>query len=232
MPTYARTHARPPARTHSPCPVHVPHACCGLLCCCAAHRPGAEVLLYDGRPNGELMLCTGAVEESNPSDFTTFKAALLGADKYYAMKAQILESLGLGPTEAFPVYNDRMPVQLFNYLRLARVADPALFAKVRCGQPGFGPGFGPGRLHPACPILRCAACGMRHAGQLRHQHGVGYVSLLPVPLATCCWAWRGAAHTDDDERATKIGAARHRAAAWVQYSVLCAVLCCVCADPV
>ncbi len=47
------------------------------------------------------------------------------------MKSQILETLGFGPKEQFPVYVDRFPNQLLAYLRLSRVADPALFAKVR-----------------------------------------------------------------------------------------------------
>ena len=44
---------------------------------------------------------------------------------------QILESLGFNAKEVFPVCADRMPLQLLAYLRLSRVADPALFAKVQ-----------------------------------------------------------------------------------------------------
>lgn len=33
--------------------------------------------------------------------------------------------------ERFPVFADRMPLQLLAYIRLSRVSDPALFAKVR-----------------------------------------------------------------------------------------------------
>jgi histone-lysine N-methyltransferase SETD3 len=33
--------------------------------------------------------------------------------------------------QAFPVFRDRMPVQLLAYLRLARLTDTALLAKVR-----------------------------------------------------------------------------------------------------
>lgn len=52
--------------------------------------------------------------------------------RYFMMKQQILESMGLGVQEAFPVFADRMPVQLLAFLRLSRIADPALFAKVGC----------------------------------------------------------------------------------------------------
>lgn len=50
------------------------------------------------------------------------------------MKAQILDQLGFAPKEQFPVFADRMPVQLLAYLRLSRIADPALFAKVSFEQ--------------------------------------------------------------------------------------------------
>ncbi|KXZ52752.1 hypothetical protein GPECTOR_8g143 [Gonium pectorale] len=94
------------------------------------YRAGSELLLNDGRPNGELLLATGSLQDSNMSDCLEWPAALLPADRYYMMKSQILESLGFAPTERFPVYADRMPIQLLAYLRLSRVADPALLAKV------------------------------------------------------------------------------------------------------
>ncbi|KAJ9518692.1 hypothetical protein QJQ45_018734 [Haematococcus lacustris] len=51
------------------------------------------------------------------------------ADRYFQMKTQILEELGFSNEEQFPVFADRFPQQLLAYLRLSRVADPALFAK-------------------------------------------------------------------------------------------------------
>lgn len=50
--------------------------------------------------------------------------------RYYGMKQQLLESFGFGPDERFPVYPDRFPIQLLSYLRLSRIQDPGLFAKV------------------------------------------------------------------------------------------------------
>lgn len=32
------------------------------------HRRGEEVAVRDGRPNGELLLATGALEDDNPAD--------------------------------------------------------------------------------------------------------------------------------------------------------------------
>ncbi|PNW75373.1 hypothetical protein CHLRE_12g524500v5 [Chlamydomonas reinhardtii] len=93
------------------------------------YRAGSEMLLNDGRPNGELLLATGTLQDNNSSDFLSWPAGLVPADRYYMMKSQVLESMGYSAAEEFPVYADRMPIQLLAYLRLSRVADPALLAK-------------------------------------------------------------------------------------------------------
>eukprot|EP00983_Pelagomonas_calceolata_P110540 1159682-Pelagomonas_calceolata.AAC.3 len=54
----------------------------------------------------------------------------LQTDRYFMLKNQVLESLGYGIEEEFPVYADKMPTQLLAYLRMARVQDPGLLAKV------------------------------------------------------------------------------------------------------
>lgn len=72
------------------------------------------------------------VPDSNPAHFIMWPASLISSDRYFQMKSQILESLGLSATEQFPVFLDKFPNQLLAYLRLSRVSDPALFAKVRC----------------------------------------------------------------------------------------------------
>lgn len=45
------------------------------------YREGQEVLLNDGRPNGELVLATGTLQDNNPSDNLLFNAELLPADR-------------------------------------------------------------------------------------------------------------------------------------------------------
>lgn len=52
------------------------------------------------------------------------------------MKQQLLESFGFEAQQRFPVYSDRFPIQLLSYLRLSRIQDPGLFAKVREGRGG------------------------------------------------------------------------------------------------
>jgi protein-histidine N-methyltransferase len=116
------------------------------------------VTLEDGRPNGEFLLATGslpgedvapaagrgggrasspaaaavaAARVDNPSDCLLFPATLLAADRLYAQKAEILAAAGLEPQgQVFPVRRDALPTQLLSYLRLARVQDPAQFARV------------------------------------------------------------------------------------------------------
>jgi histone-lysine N-methyltransferase SETD3 len=87
-------------------------------------------MLNDERPNGELLLALGAVQDSNLSDCLEFEASLVAADKYYQAKEQLLAAAGFSPAERFPVYADRFPTQLLAYLRLSRIQDPAQFAKV------------------------------------------------------------------------------------------------------
>lgn len=44
-------------------------------------REGQEVLLNDGRPNGEMLLNFGSVQDNNLSDYLLFDATLVRADK-------------------------------------------------------------------------------------------------------------------------------------------------------
>lgn len=98
------------------------------------YREGQEVLINDGRPNGELLLSTGTLQDANLSDCLYFGASVLAADRYYSMKQQLLESFGFGAQDRFPVFADRFPIQLLSYLRLTRIQDPLLFAKVNFEQ--------------------------------------------------------------------------------------------------
>lgn len=55
--------------------------------------------MYDGRPNAELFLATGCVEDQNPSDCLTMKAELVKADRLYSSKKSIVESAGFSVAE-------------------------------------------------------------------------------------------------------------------------------------
>ena len=91
---------------------------------------GDVVKVFDGRPNGELFLATGTAERGNPVDFLTLETSLVAADRLYSMKKEIVESMGFSASMEFPIYEDRLATQHLAYLRLARLTDPAQFAKV------------------------------------------------------------------------------------------------------
>ena len=65
----------------------------------AGHRKGDAVAMYDGRPNAELFLATGSVEDQNPSDCLAMKAELVKADRLYSSKKSIVESSGFSVSE-------------------------------------------------------------------------------------------------------------------------------------
>lgn len=70
-----------------------------------------------------------------PADHTPpALVVLLHGCRYYSMKQQLLESFGFAAPDRFPVFADRFPIQLLSYLRLSRIQDPLMFAKVRHQQ--------------------------------------------------------------------------------------------------
>ncbi len=50
---------------------------CVCACVCVSHRNGSEIVLFDPRPNVELLLATGTVPDSNPADFLLWDASLI-----------------------------------------------------------------------------------------------------------------------------------------------------------
>ncbi|PSC76514.1 U3 small nucleolar ribonucleo MPP10 [Micractinium conductrix] len=89
-----------------------------------------EVKVFDGRPNGELLLATGSLEAGNPEDCLFMEAGLVAADRLYTTKRQILEEMGMTVKQEFPIAEDRLATQHLVYLRLARLQDPAQLAKI------------------------------------------------------------------------------------------------------
>ena len=86
------------------------------------------------------------------------QASLVASDRLYGAKKQVLDAMGLGSPEEFPVTTAGMPLQLLSYLRLARLQDPAEFAKARM-QPR------PQCLRSLCVALLCTYIGACHAAQ-------------------------------------------------------------------
>lgn len=63
-------------------------------------RRGEPIAIYDGRPNGELLLATGRVEDDNASDCLTITVGLVQSDRLFTVKKQIVESVGFGIVQA------------------------------------------------------------------------------------------------------------------------------------
>ena len=50
--------------------------------------------MFDGRPNSELILATGRVEDDSPADHLTVSVGLVPADRMFSTKKEILKNLG------------------------------------------------------------------------------------------------------------------------------------------
>jgi len=77
------------------------------------------------RNNGELFLNIGLVDSTHPGDYLYMTTEIVTSDRLYTAKKQVLEGMGMSAEkQLFPVYEDRLPTQLYSYLRFARVQDP------------------------------------------------------------------------------------------------------------
>lgn len=96
------------------------------------YEEGEEVFCSYGveRSNADLLISYGFVPENNKSDFLELTVGLVPADRLFAMKRQLAAEAGFTEKQPFPLFPDRLPTQLLTYVRLSRLQDPALFAKV------------------------------------------------------------------------------------------------------
>lgn len=62
-------------------------------------RRGEAVTVFDGRPNSELILATGRVEDDSPSDYLTISVGLVQADRMFSTKKEILQAMGFNTVQ-------------------------------------------------------------------------------------------------------------------------------------
>ncbi|KAH7299686.1 hypothetical protein KP509_24G024400 [Ceratopteris richardii] len=95
-------------------------------------KQGEEVFASYGKncPNFDLLMRYGFVDENNDDDFIEIEVGLVKSDPLRKLKSQILQAANFQDEQSFPLYNDRFPLQLLSYMRLARLQDPALLAKI------------------------------------------------------------------------------------------------------
>ncbi|CAK9209642.1 unnamed protein product [Sphagnum troendelagicum] len=96
------------------------------------YKQGDQVFASYGqeRPNYDLLISYGFVDESSLVDYVELEVGLVEGDRLQALKQQVLQLAGYGSPQTFPLYADRFPTQLLTYMRLVRLQDPALFSKV------------------------------------------------------------------------------------------------------
>ncbi|KAL3675058.1 hypothetical protein R1sor_025006 [Riccia sorocarpa] len=96
------------------------------------YRVGEQVFVSYGadRSNSDLLISYGFVDQSNPNDYLSIEVELLPTDRLMGFKQQILEQAGFDSPQTFPLFKDRFPTQLLTYMRLSRLSDVGLFAKI------------------------------------------------------------------------------------------------------
>lgn len=72
---------------------------------------------YGPKSNGDLLLLYGFVTDRNPYDSVDLVVSLDKDDPMYDRKAEYLKSCGVEEYTSFPLYRDRYPMELIEYLR-------------------------------------------------------------------------------------------------------------------
>eukprot|EP00903_Cladosiphon_okamuranus_P014462 g13418.t1 len=76
---------------------------------------------YGPKGNSDLLLLYGFSLDRNPYNSVDVTISLDENDELFEQKKTFLEEAGLPPTKAFPLYNDRYPDELLQYLRLVQL---------------------------------------------------------------------------------------------------------------
>ncbi|CAM9583301.1 unnamed protein product, partial [Ectocarpus fasciculatus] len=76
---------------------------------------------YGPKGNSDLLLLYGFSLDRNPYNSVDVTISLDESDGLYERKKAFLSEAGLPPTKAFPLYNDRYPDELLQYLRLIQL---------------------------------------------------------------------------------------------------------------
>lgn len=97
-----------------------------------SYAKGQQIYVSYGqnRPNSDLLISYGLVDEHNSNDFIELEVGLVKDDPLRGLKLQILQQANLQDEQTFPLYYDRFPTQLLTYMRLARLKDSGMIAKI------------------------------------------------------------------------------------------------------
>ncbi len=81
---------------------------------------------YGPKPNSELLLLYGFVVDRNPYDSVDITVSLNEDDPLWERKRQYLAESGVKPTSSFPLYRDRYPMELVEFLRFCVATEEEL----------------------------------------------------------------------------------------------------------
>lgn len=72
---------------------------------------------YGPKSNGELLLLYGFITDRNPYDNVKIAVSLEESDRLYERKKEYLRESGVKTSVTFPLYSDRYPMELVEFLR-------------------------------------------------------------------------------------------------------------------
>lgn len=67
-------------------------------------RRGEAVTVFDGRPNSELILATGLVEDDSAADYLTISVGLVQTDRMFSTKKEILKAMGFEAVQVLSLF--------------------------------------------------------------------------------------------------------------------------------
>lgn len=88
---------------------------------------------YGPKSNSDLLLLYGFVSDRNPYDSVELVVSLSESDPLYERKLAYLAQSGISSTSTFPLYRDRYPMELVEFLRFC-VADEEEFTSADFGD--------------------------------------------------------------------------------------------------
>ncbi|CAN8073987.1 unnamed protein product [Agarophyton chilense] len=88
---------------------------------------------YGPKSNSDLLLLYGFVSDRNPYDSVDIVVSLSESDPLHSRKLEYIAQSGISPTTTFPLYRDRYPMELIEFLRFC-VADEDEFNNADFGD--------------------------------------------------------------------------------------------------